>query len=141
VNCGLKSKNSNNHRSGEYRGERKVNKNNILILNYFLKIIYFLAPPVCAATFSIAAFTVSSSPRNFIETTGLKFSSNSYTNGIPVGRFNPIICSKMCVLVEDISIIIFERNKNHFSRTKIIFVFTDNNHFLPKPIFCETNLF
>ncbi|KAE9527030.1 hypothetical protein AGLY_013678, partial [Aphis glycines] len=52
---------------------------------------YFALP--CAATASIAFFTVSSSPKNFIETTGLKFSSNSYSNGIPVGKLRDMIWS------------------------------------------------
>lgn len=44
------------------------------------------ASPIDAA-FAIAFFTVSSSLRNFMDTTGLKSASNSNMNGMPVGRF------------------------------------------------------
>ena len=54
---------------------------------------YFL--PVWAATFSMAALTVSSSPKNCIDLVGFMFSSNSYTKGIPVGKFKPMICSEL----------------------------------------------
>ncbi|MPC34081.1 hypothetical protein E2C01_027456 [Portunus trituberculatus] len=41
----------------------------------------------------MALRTVSSSPRNFMDTTGFRFSSSSYTNGMPVGRFRPMMAS------------------------------------------------
>ena len=70
---------------------------------------HFLDFP-CAATEAMAFLTVSSSPKNFMETIGVIFSSNSYTKGmpaklddyyivyrsfsvLPVGRFSFIMAS------------------------------------------------
>lgn len=54
--------------------------------------VYFFAFP-WAATAAMAFCTVSSSPRNCMGPMGFRFLSNSYTTGIPVGRFSSMMAS------------------------------------------------